>query len=93
MTTPSSTLLTWHSTNHGEEVLRSAVALLAGQRVRIGHVMYLVQKRAKVNVPPTVEDASVHSIVLNIDDPTDHAAVYAAVRDGVLPAIRDGAHH
>jgi DNA-binding NtrC family response regulator len=51
--------------------------------------MYLVQKRARVQVPPTVGDAAVQSIALDIDDPTDHAAIYAAVRDGVLPAIRE----
>lgn len=89
MTTTTSTLLTWHSANHGEEVLRSAVALLAKQRVRVEHVMYLVQKRAKVQVPPTVEDASVQPITLDIDDPTDHAAIYSAFREEVLPAIRD----
>lgn len=89
MTTPTSTLLTWHSANHGEEVLRSAISLLAKQRVRVGHVMYLVQKRTKIQVPPKVEDASVQPITLDIDDPTDHATIYSAVRDEVLPAIRD----
>lgn len=89
MTAPTSTLLTWHSANHGEEVLRSAIALLGKQRVRVGHVMYLVQKRAKVQLPPTFEEASVQSITLDIEDPTDHATIYSAIRDEVLPTIRD----
>jgi DNA-binding NtrC family response regulator len=89
MTTRTSTLLTWHSANHGIEVLKSAIILLAKRRVNIGKVLYLVQRRAKGEVLSKLDNAVIERMVLDINDPTDHADIYAAVRDNVIPAIRD----
>jgi len=86
----TTTLLTWHSTNHGVEVLESAIGLLKTKRITVARVLYLVQARAKLKMPPTVCSAEVQCVELDLDDPTDHSAIYTALQTQVLPLLGEG---
>ncbi|NOK35597.1 sigma 54-interacting transcriptional regulator [Corallococcus exercitus] len=85
------TLLAWHSFNGGVEVLGNAVALLRERRVRVRRVVYLVEKGTPLQdatVKEQTADAEAEILRVDLADPTRHEAVYARVRDEVLPRVR-----
>ncbi|MHA7629641.1 sigma 54-interacting transcriptional regulator [Corallococcus sp. M7] len=88
-TTP--TLLTWHSFNGGVEVLGNALTLLRDRRIRVRRVLYLVERGTPLQdaaVKAQTVDAESEILRVDLADPTRHEAVYARVRDEVLPRVR-----
>ncbi|MEZ6235082.1 MAG: sigma 54-interacting transcriptional regulator [Phycisphaerales bacterium] len=70
------------------------MALLSKRRVRLGRVIYLVQRRSKADVPSRVAGASVEPLELDVPDPTDHSVIHKLIRDNVLPlAATEGSLH
>lgn len=93
MSTPVTvpTLLTWHSFNGGVEVLGSTLDLLRARQVRVRRVLYLVEKGTPIQdeaVKQQAAGAELELLRLVLEDPTRHEAVYARVRDEVLPRVR-----
>lgn len=87
MTRHENTLLCWHAERAGVDVLEHAIRGLRNRRIKIGHVLYLVQSKRE-RPPAVIEDAEVEVIEVPLDDPTQHAAIYAQVRSLVLPRLR-----
>jgi transcriptional regulator with AAA-type ATPase domain len=83
------TLLCWHAERAGIEVLDRAIKALQNRRIDIDRVLYLVQAQRKPDVPAMVGQAKVELIDIPLDDPTQHAAIYEQMRDGVLPRLRN----
>ena len=84
------TLLCWHSVGHGLAVVRHAVALLRAQGVEIARVHYLTDGVAGVREDEVRLEADVRDVVLQsvaLDGPTNHASIYRAVRDAVVPRV------
>ncbi|MFO0963749.1 MAG: sigma 54-interacting transcriptional regulator [Phycisphaerales bacterium] len=81
------TLLTWHSVGRGEVVLRSAVELLGEEGIEIRRVLYLVQRQFAEQVRVALRGIAVELIEVDLADPTDHAAIYDALRAQVLPKL------
>ncbi len=81
------TLLTWHSHNHGTEVLENALPVLAREHhVHIRRILYLLQPQesAKPNIAKSIQ---FEKLLIPITDPTKHLAIYKAVREMVLPKV------
>jgi DNA-binding NtrC family response regulator len=91
MSAADCTLLTWHSFNGGVEVLGTTLELLRTRQVRVRRVLYLVEKGMPLSHPAVREQApsaELEVLPLALKDPTRHEAVYARVRDEVLPRVR-----
>lgn len=85
MSTSPSILLCWHAQRAGLAVLEQALKALRNRKVTIHHVIYLVQEGGVPEVPETVEGATVETVPLRLDDPTQHAAIYNLLKKQVLP--------
>ena len=87
-------LVCWHSERAGFKVLERALRALRNRRIEIGNVLYLVQYGRDFGPPPRLPNVALEAVSLSVTDPTHHAAVYAAVRDHVLPLLdgRDDVH-
>ncbi len=83
------TLVCWHSERGGFEVLERTIATLRNRRVRIAHVIYLIQRGRKLEVPAKLRLPTIEVLELPVEDPTRHSEVYRAVRDRVLPRLRE----
>lgn len=79
-------LLCWHSKGNGLVVLEQAIKSLRNRRILVDKVVYLVQE-ADLNIPRTIEGASIEGIELPVEDPTKHEDIYALVKDNVLPRV------
>ncbi len=88
MTTNEATLLTWHSKNHGIQVLEDTLRLLRRKRKSIARVLYLSPHGEEFQPPAEVHGAHLEYLTLDIQDPSDHAEVYRAVSETVLPRVR-----
>lgn len=88
MSAQSQTLLCWHAERAGLEVLRRAIKALRNRRIAVERVIYLVQEGREPMLPPRVEKATVEPIALPVDDPTMHSAIYALVKQRVLPLAK-----
>lgn len=89
------TLLCWHSEGHGLEVVRGAVELLRAEGVVVDRIRYLAERGAAVSEGEVRLATGVDDVVvqpLAIEGPTNHTAIYRAVRDEVLPAVSRCAH-
>lgn len=82
-------LVAWHSTQVGLGVMHNALRLLKEKQVRIHSVLYLVQERGHLpaKTDPLGEDIRFEGMELALSDPTAHSAIYAQMRDQVLPRI------
>jgi transcriptional regulator with AAA-type ATPase domain len=83
------TLLCWHAERAGIELLEQAIRALGNRRIGIGRVLYLVQAGRERMIPLEIERAAVEVIQIPLDDPTEHATVYAQVHAQVLPRLRN----
>lgn len=83
------TLLCWHAERAGLVVLERAIKALRNRKVEIGRVLYLVQQGGKLELPMSVEAAQVSPLPLVLADPTQHANIYALIRDQVVPRLAD----
>lgn len=88
------TLVAWHSHRAGATVLENALKALAqNHRVHVRQVFYLLQAQHQDLPKPNIAAGiDFKKIELPINDPTQHAAIYQAVREKVLPKIRDCTH-
>lgn len=82
------TLLCWHAERAGLDVVEHAIRALRNRRIGIERVLYLVQAGRERGLPANVERARIEVIEVPLDDPTQHAAIYAQVRALVLPRLR-----
>ena len=82
------TLLCWHAERAGLEVLTRAIKALRNRRIRVDRVIYLVQEGREPDVPQKVEEATVESVALHLEDPTMHSAIYPLIKQRVLPLAR-----
>ena len=85
------TLVAWHSHRAGAEVLENALQALArDHKVPIRRVFYLLQPQHKdLPKPKIAAGIEFNKLELPVTDPTQHLPIYQAVRDRVLPKIRD----
>jgi DNA-binding NtrC family response regulator len=84
-----STLLCWHSANHGLPVLKNAIKALHNRKVKISNVLYLMQAVQRAELIDWIEGAHVETMPLRIEDPTHHESIYIALRENVLPKLRE----
>lgn len=83
------TLLCWHAERAGIGVLEQAIKALRNRRIRIDHVLYLLQgAREDVGADP-LEGATVTPIEVPLEDPTHHTCIHDQVRELVLPRLRE----
>lgn len=83
------TLLTWHSRNHGLEVLTNAVALLKEHGHAIGKVIYLCPKSAPFRADRSLKGLQLEVKTVSVTDPSSHEEIYRAVSQEILPLVRD----
>ena len=83
------TLVAWHSLRGSFEVLGNTLKALRNRRVRVRRVVYLVQSESVLSeVPASVGDSTVETLLLPLDDPTEHLKIYEQVRRAVLPKLK-----
>lgn len=83
------TLLCWHSVRAGKAVLDNALAALAARRRRPRRVVYLAQPaHAGVAVAVAAGVAGAEVVIIDVDDPTAHAALRAALLERIVPLLR-----
>jgi len=82
-------LLCWHAERAGIEVLENTLKKL-NKKGPIEQVFYLIQNDSRTgdNIPDQVGGAKVKQVRVDLEDPTDHQAIYVLVRDSVVPLIR-----
>lgn len=89
MTRRNVTLLCWHAERAGIEVMERAVHALGTRRVKVDHVLYIVQSARAREMPKRFESATIEVIDIALDDPTNHKAIYQQMRERVLPRLRN----
>lgn len=93
MTLREGTLLCWHAENAGIEVLEQAIKSLREKKIDISKVLYLVQSDSESarKIPFRVADTAIEieTNAIELRDPTNHADIYAQVRQLVLPKLLD----
>ncbi|KAA0213605.1 MAG: AAA family ATPase [Cyanobacteria bacterium CYA] len=92
MSTKTGTLLAWHSKNHGLDVLRHALRLLKAKGHPIGQVIYLKRKAEPVAVGPEWDGPPVDIRTLTVSDPSNHAQIYEAISQQVIPDVQSVAN-
>lgn len=81
-------LLCWHAHRAGPTVMEHAVQALLDNGHPIEKVLCLVQADHRTShIPASVKRAVVECIPIKISDPTDHRAIYDAIRGSVLPRL------
>jgi len=88
MSSKIGTLLAWHSKNHGVDVLRNAIRLLKGKGHPIGSVIYLCRKAEPFSMGADWDGPPCEVMALAIKDPSNHAEVYEAVSQTVVPRVQ-----
>ncbi|MCV4263501.1 sigma-54-dependent transcriptional regulator [Pseudomonas capsici] len=83
----SDTLLCWHAERAGLDVLEGALGKLAERGIQISRVMYLIQAQSHARIPPSINDARVEPIRIDLVDPTRHQLIYEAIQEQVLPRL------
>lgn len=84
------TLLTWASVGSGPTVLGDVLRLLRAKKVRIGRVLYLMQSGdMPVPADTALGNAELERILVPLSDPTHHRVIHEALRDRVLPRLRE----
>lgn len=82
------TLLCWHSHRAGAEVLEKSLKRLSVRKIKIQRVLYLVQLGKEPEKAPNIGDVEIEKIVVSLEDPTHHFAVYELLKEHVLPRVR-----
>ncbi len=83
------TLMCWHSVRAGQEVLRNTLASL-GKRKDVDIEQVILLAREKLDKYALGNDGiPMEQIMLDVKDPTDHKALYNAVKEHILPRVRE----
>src|SRR5215212_8921691 len=85
-------LVCWHSERAGMDVVVNTIAALRNRRLGPERVVYLVQKGGPRGVPPEVAGVPLEVVPLEVEDPTRHAEIYAAVVAHVCPRLAGEVH-
>lgn len=82
------TLLCWHAERAGIDVLKNTLKKLS-KKATIKTVLYLVQSDSKAgkDLPEEMEGAEIKKVPVQMNDPTNHQAIYQLVRDQVVPMV------
>ncbi len=86
----SGCLISWESVRAGPTVLVNCIELLREEGIAVDEVLYLVSNgsdsdRRKL---PNIDDVGLKVVEVDVDDPTDHSALYRALRNLLLPKLR-----
>ena len=79
-------LLCWHAKRAGFEVLIQAIKSLKEKNILIGKVFYLIQQGSE----PEFEDVrgvEVQVVPVRLRGPTQHAEIYAQIKERVIPLL------
>jgi transcriptional regulator with AAA-type ATPase domain len=82
------TLLCWHAERAGTDVLKNTLKKLS-KKATIKTVLYLVQSDSKAgkDLPEELEGAEIKQFPVELNDPTNHQAIYKFIRDQVVPIV------
>lgn len=92
MSTRGGTLLAWHSKNHGIDVLRNALRLLRGKGHPISRIVYLCRKAEPFSLGSDWDGPPIEVKTLAVKDPSNHADIYEAVSQHIVPLVQGEAH-
>ena len=84
----SNLLVCWRSERAGDEVLAKTIQALKNRSVHVEQVLYLIQAGGDHSVLNLPVGVAVEKMEMAVNDPTQHQALYALVRDRVLPRLR-----
>lgn len=85
-------LVCWHSERAGVEVVTNTITALRNKRLGPDRILYLVQGGRPRSLPGEILGAPLETLVLRLDDPTRHGAVYEAVLREVCPRLGGEVH-
>ncbi len=85
-------LVCWHSERAGVEVVTNTLTALRNKRLGPDRILYLVQGGRPRSLPGEILGAPLEMLVLRLDDPTRHGAVYEAVLRDVCPRLGGEVH-
>jgi sigma54-dependent transcription regulator len=89
---PERLLVCWHSERAGLDVVTNTIVALRNKRLAPDQILYLVQRGKSRGLPTEVAEVALETVTLDVEDPTRHAAVYAAVISHVCPRLRGEVH-
>ena len=92
MSAPVRSLVCWHSERAGLDVVTNTIAALRSKRLAPDRVVYLVQKGKSRDLPTEIASVPIEVVALAVEDPTHHAAVYAAIVKHVCPRLSGEVH-
>ena len=81
------TLLCWHSIRAGEDVLNNAIKALSNRKVSISKILLLKQEDQDASYHELSDSVEIEEILLELDEPTNHQAIYELLVEQVLPLV------
>lgn len=86
------TFVSWHSERAGLDVLTNAVKALRRKKLAPDRLLYLVQQGSRAAHDAIVEGVPLERLDVQLEDPTSHSEIYAAMRASICPRLAGEIH-